>query len=291
MKTFYLIFILLGISIGSNAQEKNKISKDSLLIDTIHKASHASGISDYEVVMVNGIVTNNRNLEQLQVGSQFAERDQLHFSGIEDRLVLIDQSSNIFIAAPEKGLDHYKLEAINTATSTREGKITSYLGFVNYLHERKLLVLGGKAVLELSADAFPMDDQHFFYIEYSLANDPESVNKILAYEENYLIFSQYEIFQVDGSRVDPNHTSNHTLFYYNEKEETSLKINKIQLVFPDDEELKKQIGVLVNHFGKSPLQQESLMKAIEGFLFNSYGVPDKEDLAKWLLTNFEIHSN
>ncbi|MEZ5045246.1 MAG: hypothetical protein R2828_35455 [Saprospiraceae bacterium] len=238
--------------------------------------------STYQVIKVKGHIVNKRTGEQLITKSQFSSEDELTFLSDEDRLALIDEHKRSFIARPKNNEKGYSLQPIRSKLGTRPGKILSYIEFVEYLNGRDFLILGGQATLEINATDLQPDETHFFYIRYRLEGEAEPVNKKLPFQGNRVILSKQDLFTVDAQSVSPAKASNFQLFFYDSEQKKSLKINDLRLVFPDEEGLTAEIEVIRSSFKASENQEGALKKAIENYLIEVYGVPEKGNLDRWL---------
>ena len=240
----------------------------------------------FQVIMLKGTVTNRRTGLALKPKTIIRRDDPLQFSSAGNRLALIDERKNTFIGRPKSNLTQYDLQPIQAKFNTRPGKILNYIAFVKYLEGRDFLVLGGKAGIEVGPEEFPMNQDHFFYIQYAWTGDPKPVNKRLSYDGTVLFFDRTEIFRVDDRPIDPSQTSHFKLFYYDDVEKTSTLINTFTIVFPDETEVQAAVQVLIDHFGTA--DRTALVNAIESFLFEEYGVPEKQNLTEWLQKNFGL---
>lgn len=244
------------------------------------------GTGQFQVLMVKGAVTNRRNGQVLKQKSILNQKDPLQFSQPGNRLALIDERKQGFIARPRSDLRQYDLQPFRAKFDTRPGKILNYIAFVKYLEGRDFLVLGGKAGIEVGREEFPMDQDHFFYIQYNWTGDPEPVNKKLSHEDATLYFDRSEIYQIDNRPVDPSETQDFKLFYYDAVQQKSTLINSFAIVFPDEPEVRTAVQILIDHFGTA--DRTALLNAIENFLIEEYGVPEKQNLAEWLRQNFGL---
>lgn len=241
---------------------------------------------DYEVISVKGNIRNTRNQESIQAGSRIRRDDVLQFGSQADELVLINSEKRLYTAAPAADLKSYQLETLRGATQGRPGKILSYVGFQQFLKGKKWLVLGGAVELEIGGSEFPMDAQHYFYIEYFY--NGENIPKKLVQRGNIIKIEKASLYKVDGNSIKASQTSNAKLYYYNEIDATSLLINPIELAFPNERKLKKEIGVIVNQFKGTSFDREDLMAVVTQYLISNYGSPEKEDLSDWLSMYFGV---
>lgn len=243
---------------------------------------------NYQVIKVKGNIYNVTQDSPLMTKQRFSSEDELKFSSLEDRIAVIDETKKTYIVQPKRDLKTYSLDPIRAKFNTRPGEILTYIAFVKYLEGRAFLILGDKVKLKIEAPDLHLDDQHFFYIRYKLEGENEAINKKLPFEENNIIISKSELFKVDGRSVPSEQASAFKLFYYNSEEVKSLKINDLFLVFPDEEQLKTEVGILQASYGNTEAEQQELKKAIENYLLQVYGVPEAENLKEWLKNEYDL---
>ena len=236
----------------------------------------------FQVIKVRGKVQNVTKNDLLIVKKHFSSEDKLRFSSQEDRLAVIDEALRTYIVKPHRNLSNYDLEPIRAKYNTRPGEILTYIAFVKYLEGKDFLILSDQVKLKIEAPDLQLDEKHFFYIRYKLQGQESPVNKKLSSEDNQIIISKSALFQVDGQTISPESASDFELFYYNSAESKSLKINNLSLVFPDKTILKEEVDVIIASFGDDLENREELRKAIENYLMEVYGVPEKENLDEWL---------
>lgn len=241
---------------------------------------------DYEVISVKGKIRNTRKQESIQAGSRIQPDDVLQFGSSTDELVLINSEKRLYTASPGADLKSYQLASLRGATQGRPGKILSYIGFQQFLKGKQWLVLGGAVDLEIGGSEFPMDAKHYFYIGYIYSG--EEIPKKLKQRGNILSIEKTSLYKVDGNSINASQTSNAKLYYYNEIDETSLLINPIHLIFPNERQLKKEVGVIVNQFKGASIKREDLLDVVTQYLISKYGSPEKENLSDWLKKNFGV---
>lgn len=242
----------------------------------------------YQVIKVKGTVKNLTKGKSLVVKQRFSAQDKLKFSSQEDRLAVIDETKRTYIIKPNKDLISYQAQPIRAKFNTRPGEILTYISFVKYLEGRDFLILGDQVKLKIEAPDLKLDDQHFFYIRYALEGDSSAINKKLSSEGNQVIISKTELFTVDEQTVKPEQASEFELFYYNQAETKSLKINDLSLVFPDSSELRDEIDIILSSFENTTPKPQELKKTIENYLIEVYGVPEEENLRQWLASELGL---
>jgi hypothetical protein len=135
--------------------------------------------------------------------------------------------------------------------------------------------------LELGREAFPMNNESFFYLSY--VHNEEQIRKKLKSADNKLILNQEDIFKIDGKAI-PVEEKEMTLYYRNEGKST--KISEFTPVFPDKSDLKDEIAIILQEFdGKD---DKVKVKEVTSYLNEFYGSPQKENLAEWLEVEFDI---
>ncbi len=242
----------------------------------------------FQVIKVKGTITNISNGQSLATNSRFSAEDTLQFSTDGDRLAVIDERKQSYIARPAESDLGYQLEPIRAKFNTRPGKILTYIEFKEYLENRDFLVLGEKAELKIEAENFPIDDDHFFFIRYRLEGEAQPINKKLPSEGQKAIINKKKLFQVDGQAIPPEKTSQFQLYYHNSQEKKSLKISEMRLIFPDETSLRQEIEVIRSSYGTSKTNRPKLRKAIENYLLEVYGLPEPENLERWLKRHYDL---
>ena len=139
-----------------------------------------------------------------------------------------------------------------------------------------------EVVLELGKENFPMDESHFFYLSYEF--NGEKIRKKLEYSEsNQLIIAKDEIFKIDG---EPIAVQNREMALYYREGETSTKVSEFKPVFPNLQELKDEVEIIIDEFADK--DAEVKVQEIMAYLTEFYGKPQKENLNKWLDKNFSL---
>ena len=114
--------------------------------------------------------------------------------------------------------------------------------------------------LEIGQQNFPMDADHFFYLSYE--HNEETIRKKLEYKEgNKLVIDKGELFKIDGESIP---VENKTMTLYYRKGSESEKINTFHPVFPDLDELKDEVQIIMDEF--SDKSNEEKVKEITAYL-------------------------
>ncbi|MEM8907372.1 MAG: hypothetical protein AAGD05_05950 [Bacteroidota bacterium] len=211
----------------------------------------------------------------------------LRFSQPSDFVIVFNHRQQFQISRPDTLLQHVVFQALALPQLARPGKILNLAAFRQYLKGRKILALDEQVSLEVGAEAFPLDSAHFFFIQYRLLPDTtERIPKRLPYEEQKLLIILDSLAKVDGHAISIDSTEQHQLFYYDVGQQIIKEIGPIQLVFPDEVRMQGEVRILLEYLGRfTPFQDK--VDFVEYFLSISYGIPEPDNLLRWLKTNFE----
>lgn len=240
-----------------------------------------------QVIRVEGTVYSLGDSLPLTTGSIIRPRASLLFDSPSSRIILITSQNKLVEAFPDQSGTRLNMMPILSKYSTRNGTILSYISFVKFLEGRDWLVLGDSVRLEVGREEFIMDEDHFFFIRYQIKGDSLPINKKLSHQDQQVLFSKQEIFQVDGQPIASDSTGKHQLFYYDAVSPASTLINTIRLIFPDEKLLKKEVEAIIRYLGIAYPNEEKV-QVIENYLFEVYGIPVKENLGEWLQLHFKL---
>ena len=118
--------------------------------------------------------------------------------------------------------------------STRAGGINNALDFQKYFGT-SLAFIGENFKIKVSDNAYPQNDENFFYLRYQWA--AEQINKKLTYRADTLILNKEELLKVDGKKISKEETSDYYLYYYNASKQSSEQITVVDLVMMSLEDL------------------------------------------------------
>ena len=89
---------------------------------------------------------------------------------------------------------------------------------------------------------------------------------------------------IDGNPIPSADNTKIKLFY--RKGTESVFISEFDLIFPDMKQLKKEIAVILGEIKGKPAKEK--VGEIDSFISEFYGKVQRENLAKWLESNFGI---
>ncbi|MGB3464023.1 MAG: hypothetical protein WBA74_02080, partial [Cyclobacteriaceae bacterium] len=159
----------------------------------------------------------------LKRGTRLSEESQIIFGSDNAAAAAISSSRGRFIIkkggnAENKNDTFYLLKAVLSPVkgrmSTRSGKLNNLIALKKFFGEEPLAFLGDKEYVAVSEEAFPQGYQHFFFLRYQYKG--EAVNKKLLSDKQTMIWDKNDIFSVDGEKILPEETSDHTLYYLGE---------------------------------------------------------------------------
>ena len=128
-----------------------------------------------------------------------------------------------------------------------------------------------------------MDENHFFYVKYDY--NGEEIAKQLSFEDNFLFLRKDELFKIDGVDI-PVDEKEMVLYYRDNTNKKSYKINSFVPVFPDLEELRVEVDMLIEGLGEVSAEQK--MAEVTAYLNDFYGKPQKDNLTNWMETEFKL---
>lgn len=254
-----------------------------------HSAANKAKNSDeliadsYKVIKVNGKIYYKKSGDNLKQGDVFASSTKLDFESQQSRAAVISSLKGRFVLSANANSSKSNLLPAMNNMSSRAGALLNMIDLKNHFNGDYLVI--GKMELSIGKEAFPLDNDNFFYVQYQY--DGETIPKKLPKnaEENKVIFDAEEIFKIDGKpvEVDPETM---TLYYRKVDEKKSVKINDFKPVFPSKEGLKSEVEIIIDEFDHK--SDEEKIAEITAYLNEFYGKPDKDNLAEWLKEEFEL---
>ena len=237
-----------------------------------------AGTDKYKVIKVDGKIIFETTKENMKIGDIFVSGVALNFQTPQSRAAVISSINGRFVLSPSEKGQTKILPAANNISS-RAGALINMIDLQNHF-TGKFLVLDDMK-LELGKEAFPMDDNNFFYLTYEY--NGEQIRKKLNSEDNNLIIEKSEIFKIDGEAI-PVEEKEMTLYYRTDGK--SQKVNTFTPVFPDLDQLKLEVAIILEEFADK--DDKTKIKEVNSYLNEFYGSPQNEDLAEWLKAEFSL---
>lgn len=232
----------------------------------------------YKVIKVDGQIIFQKTNTDMKKGDIFVSGTALKFATPQSRAAVIsDLKGRCVLSASEKGQTKILPSANNV--SSRAGALINMIDLQNHFTGDYLVI--GTMKLEIGAEAFPMNEESFFYLTFY--HEEEQIRKKLSYEGNFLVLDKDEIFMIDGKSI-PVEEKEMTMFYRSEGK--SKKVNAFTPVFPDLNELKGEVQIIIDEFADK--DDATKIKEITAYLNEFYGHPQKENLGEWLKAEFGL---
>lgn len=244
------------------------------------EAKKLNATDKYKVIKVDGKIVFKKTNVDMKKGDVFISGTTLNFSTPQSRAAVISSlKGRCVLSASEKG--QTKILPSSNNISSRAGALINMIDLQNHFTGDYLVI--GEMRLELGKEAFPMDENSFFYLTFNHEGESKPIRKKLSHDENFLILNKEEIFKIDGEPI-PVEEKEMTLFYRSEGQ--SKKINTFIPVFPDLIDLKDEVDIIIDEFNSK--DDETKIKEITSYLNEFYGNPQKENLGIWLKDEFGL---
>lgn len=242
------------------------------------EALKLSSVDKYKVIRVDGKIIFMPTKTPMKKGDVFLSGTALDFVSPQSRAAVISAIKGRFVLTPAEQGQTKILPAANNISS-RSGALINKIDMTNHFNGKYLIL--DEIELELSNAAYPMNDNNFFYLSYM--HNGEKINKKLAFNADHLIISKDELFKVDDQPIDVEEKQ--MVLYYKSSDKTD-KINEFTPIFPDMEELKSEIQIILDEFSNK--DKEVQINEITAYLDQFYGKPNKENLKNWMEKEFKF---
>ena len=243
------------------------------------KKENKAPLSDkYKVIKVNGQILFKQSKSAMKTGDFFVAGTQLSFSDQQSRAAIVSKVKGRFVlSASSKG--QVKILPATNNVSSRAGALINLIDIKNHFSGNYLVI--GAMELEIGEEAFPQDENNFFYLTYKYKG--ELIRKKLKADGNKLLLNSDDIFKVDGKAI-PIEKYEMSLFYREGK--TSKTINVFTPVFPDLTELKTEVQIILDEYADKDSKEQ--IQEVTSYLNEFYGKPNNDNLKKWLSEEFKI---
>ncbi len=243
----------------------------------------------YYVLNVKGNVKLEKTKVPLKANDQISDQDAVLFSAPTDAVALISSKNGRMILRPKHAVKSSELicvvkDILNPGTgrlSTRAGNITNLIELQNHFTRDSLHIIG-VAKVWISPTAYPMNLVDFFFIRYTWRG--ETINKKLSFEKDSLMFSENDIYKVDGSMILSKEIKDIKLLY--KQGEAVSEIGPFTISFLNETTLKQIIASFKDH---SSLKGNHFLDELTPLLKDIYGRTDKDNLRSWIIKNIGLY--
>ena len=250
----------------------------------------------YTVIGVKGSVSSQKIGKELQTGDVVTGvEDEFTFKDEYDMAGLVRDDGKRFVLINRKEKRNYKCpmeKAIMIGKTRFEWKnltIKTLEELQQQISEAPFVFLDTVAKIKIDQKTFPQNGRQFFYFNFLWKNPKgktERIDKKLQYKRDTLIMRRANVFKVDNTPVDPKDVSDFKMFYMNGGE--PVLIGDFKVNFPDEEKLKKEIGILVRQQQKVNFEPKMIQGEVEAYIRQFYGSIDRLNLINYLKNNFGV---
>lgn len=250
----------------------------------------------YTVIGVKGVVISKNGGKELQSGDAITgEENEFTFKGENDMAGLIRDDGKRFVLLNRKEKRDYTCsmeKALMIGKTRFEWKnltIKTLDELKQHLSEVPFVFLDTVAKIKIDQKTFPQNPRSFFYFNFLWKNPKgktERVDKKLQSRKDTLIMRRSNIFKVDNSPVDPKDVSDFKMMYMNSGD--PVEIGPFKAVFPEDEKIKNEIGILVRQQQKVGFDARLIQGEVEAYIRQFHGAIDRLNLINYLKNNFGV---
>lgn len=243
---------------------------------------------NFKVIKINGNIILQRTGTALDVGLEFAQNENLVFKIPSSRAAVINPKRGRYLLTAESAAEFASSKS-NFLPSAN--KISMRGSPVSVIEDLRLkfegnYVIFDKMNLNIDPMEYPMNDTNYFYIRYDFK--AQQINKKLSFVKDTLIINKTELISVDGRQIPNEEIKEMTLMYCTERGDKYISnyISKFSPVFPDQEALKKETGIILTEM-KDKSYDEKIAE-VTSFINDFYGKCDEECLKQWLKQNYNL---
>jgi hypothetical protein len=251
-------------------------------------ASNSFGQENFKVIKVNGTIVLKQKNISLETGTVFSEKEDLLFRNEDATAAVINsQRGRMILTNANHDLSaahsNYLPSMYNLSTRGVNGSNISLENLTDLQdHFSGKYVVLGKQKIIMSSTNFPMNRDNFFFLRYIYKG--EVINKKLEYSNDTLIIDKQNLFTVDGKPIPSPDNTSINLFY--RKGSDSYQISTFDLIFPDMNQLTKEIQVILDEIKDKSIKEK--IGEINGYINESYGKVYHGNLISWLKDNFGL---
>ncbi len=234
----------------------------------------------YHVIKVVGKIIIKKSGSLLEQGNIITASESIIFTSPEAKASVISEKSGRLVLSSN---GKKKEEAVSIRAnlipamnniSSRSGSILNSLDLQNYFQDSNVIL--DETRIFINPSSFVMNDTSFFFARYEYKG--EMIDKKILFRQDTILLNRKQLFTIDGVAVTNPEYLNAELFYYTHKH--GQKMSDLHLVFPADEQMKKEVQVILLEI-KNKTYQEKVSEVVS-FINEFYGKPDTENVKQWL---------
>jgi hypothetical protein len=247
-----------------------------------------SQAQNYKVVHVNGDIVAESTHKNIVRGTAFGEKEKFQYKTNDARAVVINAKLGTRFILKGKVSENTFSKANLTPSmgniSSRGGALNNRLDLKNHF-DGKYVILGQLEVV-INKAVFPMNDTQFFYISYIY--NSETINKKLEFHGDTLIINKDSLLKIDGKPIKNEDITQMKLMYYTKN---NGKVNLITIsdsfypIFPDENELKSEVDIIINALPKDA----NKLKPVIDYINEVYGKVNNDNVDMWYQSYCKTH--
>jgi hypothetical protein len=248
----------------------------------------------YHVLTMKGSVVSKNMGREFQTGDIISTDDELTFKGTDDLVGLVRSDGKRFVLknkVEKKGVKLKYEEAKMIGKTRIEWKnltLSTLEDLREYFTDAPFIFLDSVAKVRINAKTFSQNGAQFFYFRFLWKgpNGEEEVDKKLEFKKDTLVLRQSTIFKVDKKPIAQKDVKDYNMVYYSRGE--LLNIGVFNVIFPDQEKLKTEVGILVGKLKDAKMPPKNIQGEVEAYIRQFYGGIDRINLVHWLFRNFGV---
>jgi hypothetical protein len=262
--------------------------------------SVASAQESYYVVHIKGNILNQSTGKTLKVGDKVNATDKVKFNPEQAAAVVMSaQAGRFSLGRPQNtkpGVGGEFLAFVkntmlpmksNGQLSTRSARETVITDLKGTIGAETFVFPDNTAKLVLSPAMYPMSAQKCFVYRYMYQN--KTVSKRILFSGDTLLIDKKSLYVVGGQPVMPKDASETVdIFYYDIKNNTSVKIVTFKPVFLDEKELKAELEAVMKMFVNRNLSRDEMIDIFYDHVTSVHGRTDKTMLSQWVKEKLKL---
>ncbi len=243
---------------------------------------------NYKVIHVNGKIQKMSNKQLLDRGSGLKTDDKLNYLTQGARAVVVDADAGKRMILENASTGEASVKASMSPSmgniSSRSGSLLQRLDVKNHFQGKYVILETLK--IPINPQVFPQNDTQFFFVRIVYKGEP--INKKLFHHADTLMIHKDSLLRVDGKPINNEDITEMHLMYYskvNDNITTSSISDSFYPVFPDLQELKKEVELLLTTLPKD--YDKTKFDFVNGYIQDAYGKTNSENIKVWFDKNFE----
>ena len=253
-----------------------------LLFSTVYSQEN------FKVIKVNGTILLKQKNISLETGTVFSEKEDLLFRNEDATAAVINsQKGRMILTSSNHDLSAARSNYLPSMYNLSTRGVNSSNISLDNLEDIQNHFSGKYVILEkekivMDNKTFPMNKDSFFFLRYIYKG--EEINKKLEYSGDTVIIDKQNLFTIDGRPIPSPDNTSITLYYH--KGSDSYQISEFDLIFPDMNQFKKEIKIILDEIKNKSLKEK--VGEVNGFINEFYGKVYYGNLVSWLSENFEL---